>query len=33
VFLIAIFFYLVVFGVYGAIADGQERKRRGPIHA
>jgi hypothetical protein len=34
VFLIAIFFCQIVFGVYGAIGDGQERKRRrGPIHA
>jgi hypothetical protein len=33
VFLIAIFFCQIGFGVYGAIADGQESKPGGPIHA
>jgi hypothetical protein len=33
VFLVAIFLCQIVFGVYGMIADAQERKRRVPIHA
>ncbi len=33
VFLIAIFLCQIVFGIYGVIAEAQERKRRGPIHA
>ncbi|HKC12212.1 MAG TPA: hypothetical protein VKI41_09280 [Vicinamibacteria bacterium] len=33
VFLVAIFLGQIVFGIYGMIADAQERKRRGPIHA
>jgi hypothetical protein len=33
VFLVAIFLCQIVFGIYGAIAEAQERKRRGPIHA
>jgi hypothetical protein len=33
VFLIAIFLCQIVFGIYGAIADTQERRRRSPIHA
>jgi hypothetical protein len=33
VFLVAIFLCQIVFGIYGVIADAQERKRRGPIHA
>jgi hypothetical protein len=33
VFLVAILLCQIVFGIYGVIADGQERKRRGPIHA
>ena len=33
VFLIAIFLCQIVFGIYGAIAEAQERKRRGLIHA
>jgi hypothetical protein len=32
-FLVAIFLGQIVFGIYGIIAEGQERKRRGPIHA
>jgi hypothetical protein len=33
VFLVAIFLCQIVFGVYGMIADAQERKQRGPLHA
>jgi hypothetical protein len=33
VFLVAIFLCQIVFGIYGLIAEAQERKRRGPIHA
>jgi hypothetical protein len=33
IFLVAIFLCQIVFGIYGVIADAQERKRRGPIHA
>jgi hypothetical protein len=33
VFLVAIFLCQIVFGIYGAIAGAQERKRRGPVHA
>ena len=33
VFLVAIFLCQIVFGIYGAIAEAQEHKRRGPIHA
>jgi hypothetical protein len=33
VFLVAIFLCQIVFGVYGMIAEAQERKRRSPIHA
>jgi hypothetical protein len=33
VFLIAIFLCEIVFGLYGVIAEAQERKPRGPIHA
>jgi hypothetical protein len=33
VFLVAIFLCQIVFGIYGVIAEGQEGKRRGPIHA
>ena len=33
VFLVAIFLCQIAFGIYGMIAEGQERKRRGPIHA
>jgi hypothetical protein len=33
VFLVAIFLCQIAFGIYGVIAEGQERKRRGPIHA
>jgi hypothetical protein len=33
VFLVAIFLCQIGFGVYGVIAEAQERKRRGPIHA
>jgi hypothetical protein len=33
VFLVAIFLCQIVFGIYGMIAEAQERKRRGPIHA
>jgi hypothetical protein len=33
VFLVAIFLCQVAFGIYGATAEAQERKRRGPIHA
>jgi hypothetical protein len=33
VFLVAIFLCHIVFGVYGAIAEAQEHKRRGPVHA
>jgi len=33
VFLAAIFLCQIVFGVYGMIAEAQERKRRSPIHA
>ena len=32
-FLVAIFLCQIAFGVYGMIAEAQERKRRGPIHA
>jgi hypothetical protein len=32
-FLVAIFLCQIAFGIYGMIAEGQERKRRGPIHA
>jgi hypothetical protein len=32
-FLVAIFLSQIVFGIYGVIAEAQERKRRGPIHA
>jgi hypothetical protein len=33
VFLVAIFLCQIVFGIYGMIADAQERNRRGLIHA
>lgn len=33
VFLVAVFLCQIVFGIYGMIAETQERKRRGPIHA
>jgi hypothetical protein len=33
VFLVAIFFCQIVFGIYGVVAEAQERKGRGPIHA
>jgi len=33
VFLVAIFLCQIVFGVYGMIADAQERKRGVPVHA
>ena len=33
VFLAAIFLCQIVFGIYCVIAEAQERKRRGPIHA
>jgi len=33
VFLVAIFLCQIAFGIYGAIAEAQERKRRVPIHA
>jgi hypothetical protein len=33
VFLVAIFLCQIVFGIYGLIAEAQERKRRGPVHA
>ncbi len=33
VFLVAIFLCQIVFGIYGVVAEGQERKRRGLIHA
>ena len=33
VFLVAIFLCQIVFGIYGAMAEAQERKRRDPIHA
>jgi hypothetical protein len=33
VFLVAIFLCQIVFGIYGVIAEAQECKRRGPIHA
>jgi hypothetical protein len=33
VFLVAIVLCQIVFGIYGMIAEAQERKRRGPIHA
>jgi hypothetical protein len=33
VFLVAIFLCQIVFGIYGVIAEAQERKRRSPIHA
>jgi len=33
VFLVAIFLCQIAFGTYGVIAEAQERKRRGPIHA
>jgi hypothetical protein len=32
-FLVAIFLCQIVFGIYGMIAEAQERKRRDPIHA
>jgi len=32
-FLVAIFFCQIVFGAYSQIAEAQQRKRRGPIHA
>jgi len=32
VFLVAIFLGQIVFGIYGVIAEAQQRKRRGPIH-
>jgi hypothetical protein len=32
-FLVAIFLCQIVFGLYGVIAEAQERKRRGPVHA
>jgi hypothetical protein len=32
-FLVAIFFCQIVFGTYSQIAEAQQRKRRGPIHA
>ena len=33
VFLVAIFLCQIVFGIYGMIAEAQERKRRSPTHA
>ncbi len=33
VFLVAIFFCQIVFGIYGVVAKAQERKGRRPIHA
>jgi hypothetical protein len=33
VFLVAIFLCQIVFGIYGVIAETQQRKRRGPVHA
>jgi hypothetical protein len=33
VFLVAIFLCQILFGIYGVIAEAQERKRRVPIHA
>lgn len=33
VFLVAIFFCQILFGIYGMIAEAQERKRHVPIHA
>ena len=33
VFVVAIFLCQIMFGVYGAIAEAQERKRSAPIHA
>jgi hypothetical protein len=33
VFLVATFLCQIVFGIYGVIAEAQERKRRSPIHA
>jgi hypothetical protein len=33
VFLVAIFLCQIAFGIYGVIAEAQERKRSGPIHA
>jgi hypothetical protein len=33
VFLVAIFLCQIVFGIYGVMAEAQERKRRGPVHA
>ena len=32
-FLVAIFLCQVGFGIYSHIAEAQQRKRRGPIHA
>jgi hypothetical protein len=33
VFLVAIFLCQIVFGIYGVIAETQQRKRRAPVHA
>jgi hypothetical protein len=33
VFLVATFFCQIVFGIYGIVAEAQEHKRRGPVHA
>jgi hypothetical protein len=33
VFVVAVFLCQIVFGIYGAIAEAQVRKERGPIHA
>jgi hypothetical protein len=33
VFLVAIFLGQIAFGIYGMVAEAQERKQRGPIHA
>jgi hypothetical protein len=33
VFLVAIFLCHIVFGIYAVIAEAQEHKRRGPVHA
>ena len=33
VFLVAIFLCQILFGIYGMVAEGQERKRRAPLHA
>ncbi len=33
VFLVAIFFCQIVFGIYGVAAEAQQRKRRPPLHA